>query len=65
MFCEIGGAGARDDLKMGHQTQTWLAVRPLLVSQAATQPAPTVNDANFQDRLIDKLAEMIGETLFG
>lgn len=70
---KMGGAGAPDDLEMGHQTQTWLAVsrdKKAMVSghywfhKQQVQPAPAVNHQTFQNRLIDKLAEMTGERLF-
>ncbi|MGH7048764.1 MAG: SDR family oxidoreductase [Stellaceae bacterium] len=35
---KMGGAGAPDDLEMGHQTQTWLAAS----SQPADEPSPAV-----------------------
>jgi NAD(P)-dependent dehydrogenase (short-subunit alcohol dehydrogenase family) len=68
---KMGGPGAPDDLEQGHLTQTWLAV-----SDAATvsggywhhrkqrSPAPEAVDPDFQDRLVAKLAELTGVTLF-
>jgi NAD(P)-dependent dehydrogenase (short-subunit alcohol dehydrogenase family) len=70
---KMGGAGAPDDLDMGHQTQAWLAVSDepdAKVSGAywyhreQNRPAPAVNDPNFQDRLMDKLADLTGVSLF-
>jgi hypothetical protein len=68
----MGGPGAPDDLEMGHQTQTWLAVSD---DRAATVtggywhhrkqqgPAAEAVDAGFQDRLITKLQELTGVSL--
>ncbi|SDL65129.1 SDR family NAD(P)-dependent oxidoreductase [Arthrobacter sp. ok362] len=70
---KMGGAGAPDDLAMGHDTQSWLAVSDdpaALVSgnywhhRRMRKPAPEVTDTDFQDRLTDKLAELTGVTLF-
>lgn len=70
---KMGGAGAPDDLAKGHDTQSWLAVSndpAALVSgnywhhRRRRKPAPEVTDADFQDRLTDKLAELTGITLF-
>ncbi|KIS27458.1 daunorubicin C-13 ketoreductase [Arthrobacter sp. SPG23] len=69
----MGGASAPDDLAMGHDTQSWLAVSndpAALMSgkywyhRQQRDPAPEVNDTDFQDRLTDKLAELSGITLF-
>jgi len=69
---KMGGAGATDDLEMGHQTQTWLAVSD---GPAATvtgkywyhrkvqAPANETADAAFQDQLIAKLSELTGMKL--
>ena len=69
----MGGRGAPDDLEMGHLTQTWLAVSN---DPAATvsgrywyhrqpqTPAAEVSDPRFQDRLVARLAELTGVTLF-
>jgi hypothetical protein len=68
----MGGAGATDDLEMGHLTQTWLAVSN---DAAATVsggywyhrrrqvPAPQANDPAFQDQLMDRLAVLTGVAL--
>lgn len=70
---KMGGAGAPDDLEMGHRTQTWLAVSD---DPAATvsggywhhrkrqQPAAEVLDPNFQDQLMVRLSELTGVSLF-
>jgi NAD(P)-dependent dehydrogenase (short-subunit alcohol dehydrogenase family) len=70
---KMGGAGATDDLEMGHLTQTWLAVSD---DPAATvsggywyhrqrqTPAAEVSDPRFQDRLTAKLAELTSVSLF-
>ncbi|WP_144672692.1 SDR family NAD(P)-dependent oxidoreductase [Arthrobacter sp. U41] len=70
---KMGGPGAPDDLAMGHDTQSWLAVSndpAALVSgnywhhRRQRTPAPEVTDPDFQDRFTDKLAELTGITLF-
>jgi NAD(P)-dependent dehydrogenase (short-subunit alcohol dehydrogenase family) len=70
---KMGGAGAPDDLAMGQDTQGWLAVSPDPAVQVSgmywhhrrpRKPAPEVTDADFQDKLTDKLAEFTGITLF-
>jgi NAD(P)-dependent dehydrogenase (short-subunit alcohol dehydrogenase family) len=70
---KMGGAGASDDLELGHDTQSWLAVSD---DPAATvtgeyrhhrrhrQPAPEVNEPAFQDRLIGTLTAITGTRLF-
>jgi NAD(P)-dependent dehydrogenase (short-subunit alcohol dehydrogenase family) len=69
---KMGGAGAPDDLELGHLTQTWLAVSE---ERAATvtggywhhrkqqTPAAAALDPRFQDQLVAKLAELTGVTL--
>ncbi|TAL93180.1 MAG: SDR family NAD(P)-dependent oxidoreductase [Paraburkholderia sp.] len=69
----MGGLSAPDDLVMGHRTQTWLAMSG---DAAATvsggywyhrtrqMPASETLDAAFQDRLIDRLSELAGVSLF-
>lgn len=69
---KMGGPGAPDDLKMGHLTQTWLAVSE---DPAATvtagywhhrkrqEPAAEALDRDFQDQLIAKLQELTGVSL--
>jgi NAD(P)-dependent dehydrogenase (short-subunit alcohol dehydrogenase family) len=70
---KMGGAGAPDDLAMGYDTQSWLAVSDdpaALVSgkywhhRRQRTPTPEVTDPEFQDRLTDRLAELTGTTLF-
>jgi NAD(P)-dependent dehydrogenase (short-subunit alcohol dehydrogenase family) len=68
----MGGAGATDDLQMGHLTQTWLAVSN---DAAATvsggywyhrqrqAPAPEAGDPAFQDQLMDRLATLTAVAL--
>jgi NAD(P)-dependent dehydrogenase (short-subunit alcohol dehydrogenase family) len=69
---KMGGAGAPDDLVMGHLTQTWLAVSDdpaALVSgrywhhRKVQRPAAEAVDPAFQDRLLAKLAELTGVPL--
>lgn len=69
----MGGAGAPDDLALGHDTQSWLAVSndpDALASgkywhhRRQRRPDPKVLDTDFQDRLTEKLAELTGLTLF-
>ena len=70
---KMGGPGAPDDLAMGHDTQSWLAVSndpAALVSgkywyhRRTRKPAPEVTDTAFQNRLTDKLAGLTGIALF-
>lgn len=70
---KMGGARAPDDLEMGHLTQTWLAVSDDAAAKVSGRywyhrepqtPAPEVSDAKFQDRLVAKLAELTGVSLF-
>ncbi|HEY8700747.1 MAG TPA: SDR family NAD(P)-dependent oxidoreductase [Arthrobacter sp.] len=66
---KMGGPGAPDDLEQGHLTQTWLATSndpAALVSggywhhRRRLTPAPEALDAGFQDRLLNRLAELTG-----
>ena len=69
---KMGGAGASDDLEMGHLTQTWLAVSD---DPAATvsgkywyhrkhqRPAPEALDSAYQDQLLSALAKLTGVAL--
>ena len=69
----MGGPGAPDDLQKGHLTQTWLATSD---QPAATvsggywhhrqqrAPDPRAADPHYQDRLMDRLAELTGTELF-
>lgn len=69
---KMGGPGAPDDLEQGHLTQTWLAVSDEPAAKVSggywhhrqqRQPAPEALDRDFQDRLMDKLAELTGVSL--
>jgi NAD(P)-dependent dehydrogenase (short-subunit alcohol dehydrogenase family) len=69
---KMGGASATDDLELGHLTQTWLAVSD---DTSATvtggywhhlqqqMPAAVTHDAAFQDRLVERLAQLTGVVL--
>jgi NAD(P)-dependent dehydrogenase (short-subunit alcohol dehydrogenase family) len=68
----MGGAGAPDDLRLGHLTQEWLATSDdpqALTSggywyhQRRTEPAPAVHDRQFQDELLDALARFTATPL--
>lgn len=70
---KMGGPGAPDDLAQGHLTQTWLAVSEDSAAKASggywhhrkrQKPAAEALDADFQDRLIARLAELTGLALF-
>jgi NAD(P)-dependent dehydrogenase (short-subunit alcohol dehydrogenase family) len=70
---KMGGPGAPDDLRMGHLTQTWLAVSDDPDARVSggywhhrqqQRPAQEVADPDFQDQLTGKLAEMTGVSLF-
>ena len=70
---KMGGASAPDDLAMGSDTQSWLAVSmdpDALVSggywhhRRPRKPAPAVTDTDFQDRLTHTLAGVTGIALF-
>ena len=65
----MGGPSATDDLEQGHLTQTWLAVSdsPGAIRSGQVwhhrRPAPNADaaaDSNFQDRLLNQLAEKTG-----
>jgi NAD(P)-dependent dehydrogenase (short-subunit alcohol dehydrogenase family) len=69
----MGGAGAPDDLTMGHLTQTWLAVSEDCAARVSggywyhrkrQQPAADALDPAFQDRLMARLADLTGVSLF-
>jgi NAD(P)-dependent dehydrogenase (short-subunit alcohol dehydrogenase family) len=69
---KMGGAGAPDDLEMGHLTQTWLAVSDDPAARVSggywhhrqrQSPAAEVSDPGFQDRLIAKLSKLTGVLL--
>ena len=70
---KMGGPGAPDDLTQGHLTQTWLAVSNDPAAKVSggywhhrkqQQPESEARDPGFQDRLIAKLAELTGISLF-
>ena len=70
---KMGGAGAPDDLEMGHLTQTWLAASDepaakvsgrLWFHRKQQQPAAPALDSAFQDQLIARLSELTGVKLF-
>ena len=70
---KMGGPGAPDDLDKGHLTQTWLATSndpDALTSggywhhRTLRTPAAEALDPGFQDRLMGRLAELTGVTLF-
>jgi NAD(P)-dependent dehydrogenase (short-subunit alcohol dehydrogenase family) len=68
----MGGAGAPDDLRLGHLTQEWLAVSDdpqawtsggFWHHQRRTRPAPAVHDRQFQDELLGALARFTATPL--
>ncbi|MGR9475927.1 SDR family NAD(P)-dependent oxidoreductase [Rhizobium leguminosarum] len=70
---KMGGAGAPDDLEMGHLTQTWLAVSDDGAARVSggywyhrqrREAAAEVGDAGFQDALVGRLAGLTGVRLF-
>ena len=70
---KMGGAGAPDDLEMGHLTQTWLATSDDDAAKVSggywyhrqlREAAVEVGDAGFQDTLVGRLAELTGVRLF-
>jgi NAD(P)-dependent dehydrogenase (short-subunit alcohol dehydrogenase family) len=69
---KMGGAGASDDLRLGHLTQEWLATSDdpdALTSggywyhQHREEPHPKVHDHRFQDELLEQLAGFTGTRL--
>jgi NAD(P)-dependent dehydrogenase (short-subunit alcohol dehydrogenase family) len=69
---KMGGAGASDDLEMGHLTQTWLAVSNDPAARVSggywyhrkrQKPAEEAVDSRFQDQLTARLAELTGISL--
>ena len=65
----MGGAGAPDDLELGHRTQEWLATSDdpeALTSggywyhEQRQEPHAAVHDTAFQDRLLQALAQETG-----
>jgi len=70
---KMGGAGAPDDLTMGYLTQTWLAASDDPGARVSgrywhhrkqQQAAAEASDPGFQDRLVSRLAELTGISLF-
>src|SRR4051794_25729890 len=68
----MGGAGAPDDLRLGHLTQEWLATSDDPGAQTSgaywhhqhrIQPHPAVHDRSFQDQLLDDLASFTTKRL--
>ncbi|MBX5463698.1 MAG: hypothetical protein IRZ28_21755, partial [Steroidobacteraceae bacterium] len=69
---KMGGLNATDDLAQGHLTQTWLAVSEDPAARVSgrywyhrkqVQPAADALDIGFQDRVVNKLAELTGVSL--
>ncbi|MGR9398878.1 SDR family NAD(P)-dependent oxidoreductase [Rhizobium leguminosarum] len=70
---KMGGAGAPDDLEMGHLTQTWLATSDDGAAKVSggywyhrqrREAAAEVGDIGFQDALVEKLAGLTSIRLF-
>lgn len=68
----MGGRSASDSLELGHRTQEWLATSddPAALAsggywyhQRRQTPHPATQDPQFQDALLDRLAEHTGVTL--
>jgi NAD(P)-dependent dehydrogenase (short-subunit alcohol dehydrogenase family) len=68
----MGGAGAPDDLRLGHLTQEWLATSDDPDAHTSggywhhrrrVEPHPAVRDERFQDELLDELARFTGTRL--
>ena len=68
----MGGPSARDDLVLGHRTQTWLAVSDdpeadtsgeYWYHQRPHPVAAAARDRDYQARLLDRLAEITGLAL--
>ena len=66
---KMGGAGASDDLRLGHLTQEWLATSDdpeartaggYWYHQRRTEPEPMVDNRRFQDELLAELARYTG-----
>jgi NAD(P)-dependent dehydrogenase (short-subunit alcohol dehydrogenase family) len=69
----MGGASAPDDFDEGYLTQIWLAVSQDPAAKVsgrywhhrrAQRPAEAVEDTVFQDKLVDRLTELTGVSLF-
>jgi len=70
---KMGGHHAPDDLALGHVTQAWLAASDESAArvsgcywhhQRQEPPASEARDADFQDRLLSRLAELTGVAFF-
>jgi NAD(P)-dependent dehydrogenase (short-subunit alcohol dehydrogenase family) len=70
---KMGGPSAPDDLTEGYLTQTWLAVSKDAQARVSggywhhreqQKPAAAVSDPDFQDRLMTKLGELTGISVF-
>lgn len=70
---KMGGPDAPDDLAQGHLTQTWLAVSKDRAAQVSggywhhrqqRPPAAEALDVGFQDRLVARLSELTGLSIF-
>ena len=68
----MGGAGAPDDLRLGHVTQEWLATSDdgdantsggYWYHQQRREPHPAVHDPRFQEELLDELRRFTGVRL--
>jgi NAD(P)-dependent dehydrogenase (short-subunit alcohol dehydrogenase family) len=68
----MGGAGAPDDLRLGHLTQEWLATSEdsdartsggYWHHQRRREPHPAVHDPRFQDELLGHLGRLTGTRL--
>ena len=68
----MGGAGAPDDLELGHRTQEWLASSDDAEArstggywhhQQRRSPHPAADDIQFQDELLTALAHVTGTTV--
>ena len=69
---KMGGAGAPDDLRLGHLTQEWLATSDEPEARTTggywyhrqrRAPAPSVHDQRFQNELLKDLARFTGTRL--
>jgi NAD(P)-dependent dehydrogenase (short-subunit alcohol dehydrogenase family) len=69
---KMGGAGAPDDLRLGHLTQEWLATSDdpeartsggYWYHQRRREPAAGVHDRRLQDELLEELARFTGTRL--
>lgn len=69
---KMGGPGAPDDLEEGHRTQSWLAASDDPAAKVSGRywhhrrvqtPANEASDPQFQDRLLERLADLTGVAL--